>query len=158
MFTFQSAEISHLERVYPPRVFCKEKNILVACFFMEAENRIKIIFSEIKPDGYSQVKFAEAIGKTQQTVSRYLSGEILPNESVALLIESKFGYRKEWILNGDLPKKLDESILKAEIKSTQKLIQDINSVPEIRDLLPKIRKLKSDDYNALLAIIRKFVG
>lgn len=124
---------------------------------MEAENRFKQIFSELKTEGVTQVKFGEAIGKTQQTISRYLSGEILPNEAVALLIESKYGYRKEWILNGELPKKIDRAAVLGEVARISKQGRDLDKVPEIRDALPNIIKLKNDEYQMLVALIYKFI-
>lgn len=125
---------------------------------METENRFKLIFSELKADGWNQVKFGEAIGKTQQTVSRYLTGEIEPNEAIAIIIEAKFGYRKEWILKGELPKKIDQKKELAEVSRIAKQGRDLDLVPELRDLLPDIKKLKEEDYNVLITTIKRFLG
>lgn len=124
---------------------------------METENRFKLIFSELKADGWNQVKFGEAIGKTQQTVSRYLTGEIEPNEAIAIIIEAKFGYRKEWILKGELPKKIDHKKELAEVSRIAKQGRDLDLVPELRDLLDSIMKLPKDEYDSLILTIKRFV-
>ena len=121
------------------------------------QDRIKEIVAELKLGGLNQTKIAESIGITQASVSRYLSGENLVSLPVAILFESKFGYRKEWILNGDLPKENDQKEILNEVSRIAKQGRDLDKIPEIRDLIPKILKLKKEDYDMLVEVINKFV-
>ncbi|GBF44475.1 hypothetical protein LPTSP2_37780 [Leptospira ellinghausenii] len=120
--------------------------------------RIREILTELKNDGYTQSSFAEELGKDQGTVSKWLNGKMDVPESIAIIIEAKFGYRKEWILNGDLPKKIDQKKELAEVARIAKQGRDLDLVPEIRDLLPDIKKLKEEDYNVLITTIKRFLG
>ncbi|WP_167882182.1 helix-turn-helix domain-containing protein [Leptospira levettii] len=119
---------------------------------------MKEIFSELKSEKFTQAKIAESLGLTQASISRYTNGELQMSESIALLFEAKFGYRKEWILTGILPKKIDKKQELAEVARIAKQGRDLDLVPEIRDLLPDIKKLKEDDYAVLVTTIRRFLG
>ncbi|TGL35585.1 helix-turn-helix domain-containing protein [Leptospira perdikensis] len=120
--------------------------------------RIREILTDLKSEGYTQSSFAEELGKDQGTVSKWLNGKMDVPESIAIIIEAKFGYRKEWILDGKLPKKIDRKQELAEVARISKQGRDLDLVPEIRDLLPDIKKLKEEDYNVLITTIKRFLG
>ncbi|TGL97957.1 MULTISPECIES: helix-turn-helix domain-containing protein [Leptospira] len=120
--------------------------------------RIREILTDLKIEGYTQSSFAEELGKDQGTVSKWLNGKMDVPESIAIIIEAKFGYRKEWILDGKLPKKIDRKQELAEVARISKQGRDLDLVPELRDLLPDIKKLKEEDYNVLITTIKRFLG
>ncbi|TGK45540.1 XRE family transcriptional regulator [Leptospira bouyouniensis] len=127
-------------------------------FFKVLMERIREILTDLKIEGYTQSSFAEELGKDQGTVSKWLNGKMDVPESIAIIIEAKFGYRKEWILDGKLPKKIDRKQELAEVARIAKLGRDLDMVPELRDLLPDIKKLKEDDYIVLITTIKRFLG
>lgn len=116
------------------------------------------MFSELKSEGYTQVKIAEALGISQASVSGYIRGEHEISPPVAALMEIRFGYRKEWLLNGELPRKVDQKKELGEVARIAKQGRELDLVPEIRDLLPDIKKLKEEDYNVLVTTIKRFLG
>ena len=95
------------------------------------KDRIKEIRKDLK---MTQPEFAAEIGKSRDVVATYESGRIIPDNSVLMLIELKYGYRSQWIRTGELPKKLpdpegdgeasvalqaawlDEAVVRAELK------------------------------------------
>jgi len=119
--------------------------------------RFQELYAELIREGRSSADIYQALGKDSGTLSRWLSGKRAISESMALLIESKFGYRKEWILTGELPKKIDRAAILGEVARISKQGRDLDKVPEIRDALPNIIKLKSDEYQMLVALIYKFI-
>ncbi len=124
---------------------------------MAPMDRIGEVFSHLKNEGWTQAQVAQEIGKSQQTISRYISGEITITESIAILLEEKFGYRKEWILSGELPKKKDKNSILKEVSRISWNGRSLEKIPEIRDMLPKILKLKKEDYHSLLKLIKQFL-
>ncbi|PJZ86743.1 helix-turn-helix domain-containing protein [Leptospira levettii] len=116
------------------------------------------IFSTLKNEGHRQVQIAESLGLTQGAVSKYARGDADISKPIAELLEAKYGYRKDWILEGELPKKIDKKHEMAEVARIAKQGRDLDSIPEIRDLLPDIKKLKEEDYNVLVTTIRRFLG
>ncbi|TGN08599.1 helix-turn-helix domain-containing protein [Leptospira bandrabouensis] len=121
-------------------------------------HRIKEVLAELKAEGHRQTQIAESLGITQASVSSYSRGEHDVSIPVAMLFEANYGYRKDWILNGELPKKVDSKNQLAEVARIAKQGRDLDSIPEIRDLLPDIKKLKEEDYNVLVTTIRRFLG
>lgn len=120
--------------------------------------RLFEVFSELKNEGHTQVKIAEALGITQGAISAYIRGDSQISSPVAALMEIRFGYRKEWLLNGELPRKVDQKKELGEVARIAKQGRELDLVPEIRDLLPDIKKLKEEDYNVLVTTIKRFLG
>lgn len=115
------------------------------------------MFSELKSEGYTQVKIAEALGISQASVSGYIRGEHEISPPVAALMEIRFGYRKEWLLNGELPKKVDQISKKAvseDVEFARKILKD----PELKEILQAILGLKKADRDRLFSVIRGFLG
>ncbi|WP_167882462.1 helix-turn-helix domain-containing protein [Leptospira bandrabouensis] len=115
------------------------------------------MFSELKSEGYTQVKIAEALGISQASVSGYIRGEHEISPPVAALMEIRFGYRKEWLLNGELPKKVDQISKKAvseDVEFARKILKD----PELKEILQAILELKKSERDRLFSVIRGFLG
>lgn len=65
-------------------------------------DRIRLILQENK---LKQKQLAEELGVTESYISKLLKEpEIHLSQSLASLIEEKYGYNAIWILNGDEPK------------------------------------------------------
>ena len=67
---------------------------------MELADRIKKI---ILDNHMKQKEFARSINVSESYISKLLRGECGVSNSTAALIEEKYGYRCEWILNGSGP-------------------------------------------------------
>ena len=65
---------------------------------MEPKERLKQIMTELR---VKQVAFAEAIGTTQATLSRQLSGTHKIDRQAALAIQAVYGASAEWLLTGE---------------------------------------------------------
>lgn len=119
--------------------------------------RLAEMFSELKSEGYTQTKIAEALGITQGTVSAYVRGDSMISVPVAQLIEIKFGYNKDWILAGELPKKVEQISKKAvseDVEFARKIFKD----PELKEIIQAIFALKKADRDRLFSVIRGFLG
>ncbi|TGL75413.1 helix-turn-helix domain-containing protein [Leptospira levettii] len=119
--------------------------------------RLFEVFSELKNEGHTQVKIAEALGITQGAISAYIRGDSQISSPVATLIEIRFGYRKEWLLNGELPKKVDQISKKAvseDVEFARKILKD----PELKEILQAILDLKKAERDRLFSVIRGFLG
>ncbi|EMJ95754.1 bacteriophage CI repressor protein [Leptospira alstonii] len=69
----------------------------------EQKKRLKTILLSFKGN---QSEFGNTIGKSKQTISGWLSGRFPVPEDAAITIEMVHGYRREWLLEGKLPKKV----------------------------------------------------
>lgn len=68
---------------------------------MELSDRIRTIISE---NSLKQKEFAKSINVTESYISKLLRGESGLSNSTAMLIEERYGYSVDWILNGVEPK------------------------------------------------------
>lgn len=114
------------------------------------------IYSELKSQGYTQTKISEEIGVTQGAISSYLRGDSQISIPVAILIEAKFGYRKDWLLVGEEPKKIDPEKGKIiqDLEFSRKILKD----PELKEIVEKILELKKTERDRLFAVIKGFLG
>lgn len=62
------------------------------------KNRLNII---INNSGLNQTEFANSIGTTQATISRYLNGSRKIDKTTALLIEKIYKFSSNWLLTGE---------------------------------------------------------
>lgn len=122
-----------------------------------ASDRMKEILVDLKKVGYTQSTFAEELGRDQGTVSKWLTGFLKVPDSVAIIIEAKFGFRKEWILKGKLPKKFSKKLFRVDETRTSNLGIKLDSAPELRDILDLILKLPQNEYDSLMLTIKRFV-
>ncbi len=101
-------------------------------------DRIRQILKENK---LKQKQFASAIGVTESYISKLLKDpDIRLSQSLAVLIEEKYGYTAEWVLNGTEPK--------------LKQISKDKSLSEIHQkALAQLEKMNDEQVKAVLAFI-----
>lgn len=101
-------------------------------------DRIKQI---LKENSLKQKQFASVIGVTESYISKLLKNpDIRLSQSLASLIEEKYGYNAEWVLNGTEPK--------------LKQISKNNSLSEIHQkALAQLEKMNDEQVKAVLAFI-----
>lgn len=101
-------------------------------------DRIRQILKENK---LKQKQLASAIGVTESYISKLLKDpNIRLSQSLAVLIEEKYGYNAEWILNGTEPK--------------LKQISKDKSLTEIHQkALAQLEKMNNEQVKAVLAFI-----
>lgn len=92
---------------------------------MELKDRLRIVLDE---QNIKQKDLAETIKVTESYVSNMLKGKRNNiSESLALLLEQKYGYSANWILNGIEPKR---SKIKDLSPIQRKVISDIEQMDE----------------------------
>lgn len=101
-------------------------------------DRIKLILQENK---LKQKQLASEIGVTESYISKLLKEpDIKLSQSLASLIEEKFGYNANWILTGSEPK--------------LKQISKNNSLSDIhKKAIMQIEKMNDDQIKAVIAFI-----
>lgn len=117
--------------------------------------RLRLIIAET---GMTQSRFGEEVGISKQQVSNILSGERDVSDPVALVIEHRFGFRKDWLLMKNGPQKnkmnaFDIAALDAENTFHRKLDRTSGVRKMIKDfflLSPKDQKMIIDMIGRLL--------
>ena len=101
-------------------------------------DRIRQILKENK---LKQKEFASVIGVTESYISKLLKDpDIRLSQSLAVLIEEKYGYNAEWVLNGSEPK--------------LKQVSKDKSLSEIHQkALAQLEKMNDEQVKAVLAFI-----
>ncbi|MBD5449955.1 MAG: helix-turn-helix domain-containing protein [Lachnospiraceae bacterium] len=101
-------------------------------------DRIRQILNENK---LKQKQFASVIGVTESYISKLLKDpNIRLSQSLAVLIEEKYGYNAEWILSGTEPK--------------LKQISKDKSLSELHQkALAQLEKMNDEQVKAVLAFI-----
>ena len=101
-------------------------------------DRIRQILKENK---LKQKEFASVIGVTESYISKLLKDpDIRLSQSLAVLIEEKYGYNAEWVLNGTDPK--------------LKQVSKDKSLSEIHQkALAQLEKMNDEQVKAVLAFI-----
>lgn len=101
-------------------------------------DRIRQILKENK---LKQKEFASVIGVTESYISKLLKDpDIRLSQSLAVLIEEKYGYSAEWVLNGTEPK--------------LKQVSKDKSLSEIHQkALAQLEKMNDEQVKAVLAFI-----
>ena len=101
-------------------------------------DRIRQILKENKS---KQKEFASVIGVTESYISKLLKDpDIRLSQSLAVLIEEKYGYNAEWVLNGTEPK--------------LKQVSKDKSLSEIHQkALAQLEKMNDEQVKAVLAFI-----
>lgn len=94
---------------------------------MDLSNRIRLIISE---NSLKQKEFAKSINVTESYISKLLKGESGLSNSTATLIEERYGYSIDWILNGNEPKMSQRSKTKDLTLIQRKVISDIEQMDE----------------------------
>ena len=101
-------------------------------------DRIRQILKENK---LKQKEFASVIGVTESYISKLLKDpDIRLSQSLAVLIEEKYGYNAEWVLKGTEPK--------------LKQVSKDKSLSEIHQkVLAQLEKMNDEQVKAVLAFI-----
>ena len=105
---------------------------------MQLNDRIKTILKENK---LKQKELASEIGVTESYISAIINGRNTKiSQSLASLIEEKYGYNSDWILNGFEPK----------IKqiSKNKTLSDLQ-----QKAITQLEKMNDNQIKAILAFI-----
>lgn len=104
-------------------------------------NQCERIRQILKENKLKQKQFASVIGVTESYISKLLKDpDIRLSQSLAVLIEEKYGYNAEWILNGTEPK--------------LKQISKNKSLSEIHQkALAQLEKMNDKQVKAVLAFI-----
>ncbi|MER2514394.1 MAG: S24 family peptidase [Nitrosomonas ureae] len=80
----------------------------------------------------SQERFGRSLGVTKSTVSQWELGKTEPSPENLFAIESVYGYRAKWILDGELPK------LVRELNALVYEPSNVSYGPAIRGMVPLI--------------------
>ena len=101
-------------------------------------DRLKLILQE---NHLKQKQLAAELGITESYISKLLKDpDIRLSQSLAALIEEKYGYRADWILKGEEPK----------IKQTSKL----RGLSELHQkTMERLEKMNDQQVKAILAFI-----
>lgn len=104
-------------------------------------NQCERIKQILKENGLKQKQFAATIGVTESYISKLLKNpDIRLSQSLASLIEEKYGYSAEWVLNGTDPK--------------LKQVSKNKSLSEIHQkALSQLEKMNDEQVKAVLAFI-----
>lgn len=101
-------------------------------------NRIKLIIQENK---LKQKQFAAELGVTESYISKLLKDPTIRlSQSLAVLIEEKYGYNAAWILNGNEPK--------FKQISKNKVLSELH-----QKALAQLEKMSNEQVKAVLAFI-----
>lgn len=115
--------------------------------------RVKIIVKEL---GITQKKFAEELGLTDNYISKLISGvNNKLSDTVALLIQEKYGYSAEWILTGNGDKFINtkNSFIKQKTIAALKSLSDeeIKAVMAFINSLDDLRKIFESTFEETTA-------
>ncbi len=104
-------------------------------------NQCERIRQILKENKLKQKQFASVIGVTESYISKLLKDpDIRLSQSLAVLIEEKYGYNAEWVLNGTEPK--------------LKQISKDKSLSELHQkALAQLEKMNDEQVKAVLAFI-----
>lgn len=94
---------------------------------MNLPDRIKLIISE---NDLRQKEFAKSINVTESYISKLLRGESGLSNSTATLIEERYGYSLDWILNGNEPKMNRKSKAKDLTPIQRRIISEVEQMDE----------------------------
>lgn len=105
---------------------------------MDQCDRIRSILQE---NGLKQRQFAAAVGVTDSYISKLLKDPTIHiSQSLATLIEEKYGYTADWVMNGTEPKR--------------KQISKNKDLSELhQQALAKLEKMSDEQVKAVLAFI-----
>lgn len=98
---------------------------------MSLSDRIRIIISE---NGLSQKEFAKSINVTESYISKLIRGDSGLSKSTATLIEERYGYNVNWIVDGTEPRMKQDGKMKELTPIQRQIIFDIQQMSE-RDLI-----------------------
>lgn len=120
---------------------------------MNLSERLKTILNE---NGLRQREFASTIGVTESYISRLLKGtHDKISESLALLIQERYGYSSKWIISGQGDKQAGHErtfIKEAAKKKVEALTEDeARAVIAFLNSIDEVRKIFSNDSELSVA-------
>lgn len=118
---------------------------------MNLSDRIRLI---IKENNLRQKEFAKSINVTESYISKLLRGESGLSNSTATLIEERYGYATDWILNGNEPKVKQTSKSKDLSPVQRKVIAEIEQMDEPDLIALKAFITSLDEYKKSFGIIQ----
>lgn len=110
---------------------------------MNLSDRVRLIITE---NGLKQKEFAKSINVTESYISKLLRGESGLSNSTANLIEERYGYSVNWILNGIEPKTRQKSKAKDLSPIQRKVISEIEQMDEADLIAVKAFISSLDEY------------
>ena len=113
---------------------------------MDLSDRIRCIISE---NGLKQKEFAKSINVTESYISKLLRGESGLSNSTANLIEERYGYSVNWILNGIDPKMNSKYKARNMSPIQRKLISEIEQMEEAELIAVKAFISSLDEYKKI---------
>lgn len=114
---------------------------------MNLSNRIKII---IKEHSLKQKEFAKSINVTESYISKLLRNESGLSNSTAALIEEKYGYSVDWIINGTEPKMSKKSNARNLTPIQRNVIADIEQMNQAELIAVKSFISSLNEYKKLV--------
>lgn len=114
---------------------------------MNLADRIRLIISE---NELRQKEFAKSINVTESYVSKLLQGKSGLSNSTANLIEERYGYSVDWIVDGIEPKMSKRSKLKNLSPLQRKIISEIEQMDEIDLIAVKAFIYSLEEYKKAL--------
>lgn len=114
---------------------------------MNLSNRIKII---IKEHSLKQKEFAKSINVTESYISKLLRNESGLSNSTAALIEEKYGYSVDWIINGTEPKMSKKSKARNLTPIQRNVIADIEQMNQAELIAVKSFISSLNEYKKLV--------
>ena len=119
---------------------------------MDLSDRIRCIISE---NGLKQKEFAKSINVTESYISKLLRGESGLSNSTANLIEERYGYSVNWILNGMEPKMNLKYRTKNLSPIQRKVISEIEQMDEAELIAVKAFINSLDEYKKAFHLTNK---
>ncbi|MGJ4754348.1 transcriptional regulator [Leptospira kmetyi] len=119
----------------------------------EQKERLKTIISKFKGN---QREFGFTIGKSKQTISGWLSGRFPIPEDAAITIEMVHGYRREWILRGEMPSRVSHQGFQAKIANIDTeaaLLRKIASNKKLQDIVEILTTLSKRELEIAYRLI-----
>lgn len=113
---------------------------------MNLSNRIRLIIQE---NNLKQKEFAKSINVTESYISKLLRDESGLSNSTATLIEEKYGYSTDWILNNKEPKMNQKSKARNLTHIQRTVIADIEQMSEAELIAVKSFISSLNEYKKL---------
>jgi transcriptional regulator with XRE-family HTH domain len=106
--------------------------------YLDIGRRIQFLMDE---QSLSQSKLADIVSIDQSSVSKWIKGKTKPNAQSIEILCLRFGYRPEWILDGEEPM-LTPNVFR-DIKDLDATITlELLKNPELKNLVARISKLE----------------
>lgn len=116
---------------------------------MNLSDRIRVIIVENR---LKQKEFAKSINVTESYISKLLRGDSGLSNSTAMLIEERYGYSADWIINGNDPKMNQKSKTRDLTPVQRKIIADVEQMDEAELAAVRAFICSLDEYKKSFAV------